>query len=107
MGNNSCIDLVNTFLLNIQKKRDLNAFIEVFEEESVLRAKKIDLKIAEGTAGKLAGMVISIKDLLCLKDHQVTGGSNVLRDFSSLYTATAIENLLKEDAIIIGRTNCD
>ena len=107
MGNTSCIDLVNAFFLNIQEKNDLNAFIEVFEESAVKQAIEVDKKIAAGSAGKLAGMVISLKDLLCFKDHKVTGGSHILNDFTSLYSATVVEKLLKEDAIIIGRTNCD
>ena len=107
MAKTSCKSLVDGFLLNIQKNKDLNAFIEVFDEYAIARAEEIDEKVRNGNAGKLAGTVVSIKDLLCLEDFKVTGGSHILKDFKSLYTATAIQKLLDEDALIIGRTNCD
>src|SRR4029079_15830654 len=47
------------------------------------------------------------KDVICYKDHPVTAASNILKDFVSIYNATAVERLLQEEAIIIGHTNCD
>lgn len=64
-------------------------------------------KISEGKAGRLAGMVIAIKDVLCYKGHKVSSSSKILSGFTSLYSATAVQRLINEDAIIIGRTNCD
>ena len=52
-------------------------------------------------------MVIGIKDNLCYKDHKVSASSKILDGFVSLFTATAVERLLNEDAIVIGRCNCD
>ena len=72
-----------------------------------MRAKNIDEKLFAGTAGRLAGMVVAIKDNICFKGHKVTAGSKILAGFESLYNATVVERLLKEDAIIIGRVNCD
>ncbi|HXP52674.1 MAG TPA: Asp-tRNA(Asn)/Glu-tRNA(Gln) amidotransferase subunit GatA, partial [Bacteroidia bacterium] len=63
--------------------------------------------IKQGKAGKLAGMVIGIKDNLCYKGHKVSASSKILEGFESLYTATVVERLIAEDAIIIGRCNCD
>ncbi len=57
--------------------------------------------------GKLFGLVISIKDVICYRGHSVTAGSKILQGFQSLYSSTAVERLLEEDAIIIGRVNCD
>jgi aspartyl-tRNA(Asn)/glutamyl-tRNA(Gln) amidotransferase subunit A len=51
--------------------------------------------------------VIVIKDVLCYKDHHVTAASTILKDFKSIYTATAVQRLIDEDAIIIGNLNCD
>lgn len=48
-----------------------------------------------------------MKDVICYKEHQVSAASNILKNFTSIYSATAVEKLLAEDAIIIGRTNCD
>ena len=71
------------------------------------KAALVDEKIKSKTAGKLAGMVIALKDNLCYKGHKVSASSKILDGFESLYNATVVERLLAEDAIIIGRTNCD
>lgn len=103
----SCRDIVDYYLNNIQKNSHLNAFLEVFADEAKARAETIDRKIRNGNAGKLAGMVIGIKDVLCYKDHAVQASSKILEGFESQFTGTAVERLLNEDAIIIGRLNCD
>ncbi|MGE5350747.1 MAG: Asp-tRNA(Asn)/Glu-tRNA(Gln) amidotransferase subunit GatA [Acidobacteriota bacterium] len=95
------------FLDRIGKQKHLNAFNFVFEEDALLQAEKVSAKIQAGTFGKLAGMVIAIKDVLALKGRPLTCSSGMLRDFTSLYTATAVRKLIEEDAIIIGKTNCD
>ncbi len=104
----TCIDLVEYYLdrINAQNPK-INAFLEVFEDEARQRAGEIDQKIQEGRAGKLAGFVIGIKDLFCYKGHTLTCSSKILDGFESLITATCIQRLLDEDAIIIGRQNCD
>ena len=106
-GSVSCVELVDFYLKNIREKAGLNAFIEVWEEESRKRAIEIDAKIAKGDAGKLAGVVIALKDNMAYKDHKVSAASKILEGFESLYTATAVSRLESEDAIFIGRTNCD
>ncbi|KAA5547537.1 Asp-tRNA(Asn)/Glu-tRNA(Gln) amidotransferase subunit GatA [Adhaeribacter rhizoryzae] len=103
----TCRDLVNYYLQNIERKKHLNAYLEVFTEEALQRADEVDQKIAAGTAGRLAGMVIGIKDVLAYKDHSLQSSSKILEGFKSLYTATAVQRLLDEDVIIIGRQNCD
>ncbi len=108
-ANLSCAELVEHYLSNIEKSQSLNVYIEVFEAEAREKASALDAKLKEGVEkpGRLFGMVISIKDVLCYEGHEVTGGSKILTGFKSLYSATAIERLLAEDAIIIGRVNCD
>lgn len=106
-GSTSCRSLVNYFLDRIDKHKDLNVYVEVFAEEAMVRAENIDEKISAGTAGRLAGMVVAIKDNICFKGHKVTAASKTLGGFESLYSATVVERLLNEDAIIIGRVNCD
>jgi len=101
------VDVVNDYLNVIHSKAHLNAFLEVFEETALQQAKLVDEKIAEGKAGKLAGMVIAIKDNICYAGHKVSASSKILEGFESLYTGTALERLIAEDAVIIGRTNCD
>ncbi len=100
-------ELVQYYLDRIQQNQHLNAFVEVYAEEVVSRAKEVESKIKSGTAGRLAGMVVGLKDNLCYKDHVVTASSKILEGFTSLYTSTAVQRLLDEDAIIIGRLSCD
>jgi aspartyl-tRNA(Asn)/glutamyl-tRNA(Gln) amidotransferase subunit A len=100
-------NVVSQYLLNIEARMNLNAFIEVWGEEALAQAELIQQKIDNGTAGKLAGMVIAIKDNICYKNHKVSASSKILEGFESLYSATVVERILAEDAIIIGRLNCD
>lgn len=99
--------LVNQYLQRIEETADLNIFLEVFQSEILDNADALQEKIKAGKAGKLAGMVIAIKDNICYKGHKISASSKILKDFESLYSATAIDRLLAEDALIIGRVNCD
>jgi aspartyl-tRNA(Asn)/glutamyl-tRNA(Gln) amidotransferase subunit A len=106
-GTLSCLDLVKYFLSNIQEKAHLNAFLSVYDTEALARAAEIDQKLKTGKAGKLAGLVVGIKDVLAYTNHPLQASSKILNGFTSQYNATAIQRLLDEDAIIIGRQNCD
>lgn len=106
-NNTTCVEVVKNYIAKIEEKKHLNAFLEVFEESALAQAKRVDEKLANKTAGKLAGFVIGIKDNICYEGHKVTSASKILEGFESLYSATAVERLLAEDAIIIGRLNCD
>ena len=106
-GKISCHQLVEEAILTIESKKHLNAFLEVFSESAKAQAKAVDAKIASKTQGKLAGVIIGLKDNICYKDHKVSCSSKILEGFESLYSATVVERLLAEDAIIIGRLNCD
>jgi aspartyl-tRNA(Asn)/glutamyl-tRNA(Gln) amidotransferase subunit A len=103
----SCTDIIENYLQRISDNNSINAFIEVYTDDIFEKAKIVDEKIKNGTAGKLAGMVVGIKDNLCYKNHKVSAASKILDGFESLYTATSVQRLLDEDAIIIGRLNCD
>lgn len=100
-------DLVLHYTRNIKEKANLNAFLEVFEDEALQHADQIQQKMKAGTAGKLAGMVIGIKDNICFKGHRVSAASKILEGYEAVYSATVVEKLVAEDAIIIGRLNCD
>lgn len=101
------VEIVQTYLEDIEKRAHLNAFVEVFTSEAITHAQQVQQKLAQGNAGKLAGVVLGIKDNLCYQGHKVTASSKILSNFESLFTATSINRLLAEDAIIIGRLNCD
>ncbi|MDC3390273.1 Asp-tRNA(Asn)/Glu-tRNA(Gln) amidotransferase subunit GatA [Flavobacteriales bacterium] len=106
-GDVTCVSIVQNYLDRIQEHADLNAFVEVYSDEVMANAKIVDEKISSGKHGKLAGMVIGIKDNLCYQNHKVSAASKILNDFESLYTATSVQRLIDEDALIIGRLNCD
>ena len=106
-GSISCHSLTSAYLKRIAENKHLNAFLEVFEKEALSRAQMIDEKLQNGTAGRLAGMIIGVKDNICYKKHIVTASSKILDGFESMFSATTVERILAEDAIIIGRTNCD
>jgi len=106
-GTTTCRQLVEYYLDNIQRESHLNAFLEVWPDEALAQADAVDAKLAAGTAGKLAGMVIGLKDVLAYKDHSLQSSSHILDGFKSLFTGTAVQRLLDEDAIFIGRQNCD
>ena len=104
----SCIDAVDHYLNQIKTNLHLNAFVEVFTEEARQQALRLDEKRKKGEhLKKLHGVIIAIKDVICYKDHRVTAASKMLEGFTSLYSATAVQRLLDEDAIIIGTCNCD
>jgi len=100
-------DLLAYYLKQIEDHKHLNAFNEVFFLSAAVQAKSVQQKIENGTAGKLAGMVIGIKDNICYQDHVVTASSKMLEGFVSPYSSTVVKRLLQEDAVIIGRLNCD
>jgi len=107
-GKRSVAQIVDYYLSKIEKSQELNIYIEVFAEEAKEQAKALDQKIASGeTVGELFGSIISIKDVICYKDHKVTAASKILEGFTSQFTSTALQRLIDEDAIVIGRTNCD
>lgn len=101
------VGILEGYLSQIEANKHLNAFLEVFEESARAKAIEVDQKIINGTAGRLAGMVIGIKDNFCYEGHKVSAASKILEGFESLFTGTALQRLLDEDAIIVGRLNCD
>lgn len=103
----TCVQLLEESIQRINQHKHLNAFLEVFSESAKVQAQLVDEKIKTKTAGKLAGVIIGIKDNICYKGHKVSCSSKILEGFESLFSATVIERLLAEDAIIIGRLNCD
>ena len=107
-GSATCVKAVKFYLQNIKAAKHLNAFIEVFENEALQKAKQLDENRNSGKApGKLHGVIIAIKDVICYKDHQLSAASTILKNFTAVYSATVVDRLLAEEAIIIGRTNCD
>lgn len=108
-GEKSAEEITRGFLDVIaQKNPEINAFVEVFEEGALARAKELDQKRARGEKlGALAGVPVAIKDNILFKDHKATCCSKMLENYVASYTSTVVEKLLAADAVIIGRTNMD
>lgn len=106
-GRTSCEAVTAGCLADIDRGKATNAFLAVFADEARAQAREIDRKLSAGTAGPLAGMVVSVKDVLCVKDAVVTCGSKILESFVAPYDATVVRRLREADAVIIGKTNMD
>jgi len=99
--------LTELALQQAHRSRELNFLLEVFDESARAQAAAVDARVKAGTAGPLAGCIVSIKDNLCYKDHRVSASSRILEGYTIIYSATVVERLVAADAVIIGRTNCD
>ena len=107
-GTVSCTQAVDFYLEQIEKNAQLNSFLEVFGAEAKKRAIELDTLQASGNPlGKLHGVVVGIKDVLCYNGHKVSAASKILENYTAVYSATAVQKLIDEGAIIIGRQNCD
>jgi len=104
----TCTQVVKYYLSQIIAHENLNAFLEVFSEEALNQAAILDAERNLGKPmGKLHGVVIGIKDVLCYQGHKVSAASKILENYTAVYTASAVQSLIDEGAIIIGRQNCD
>src|SRR5262249_5474540 len=101
--------LTGAFLQAIREREPkVRAFLRVDESAALEHARLIDAKRKRGEAlGRLAGLPIAIKDVMCTKGVPTTCGSKMLQSFVPPYDAHVITKLRQADAIIIGKTNCD
>lgn len=107
-GQTTCVEAVQHYLATASAKQHLNAWLELFADEALQRAADLDaLQKQNEPLGKLHGVIIGIKDVLAYTGHRLTASSKILDNFTSIFSATAIERILAEGAIIIGRQNCD
>jgi aspartyl-tRNA(Asn)/glutamyl-tRNA(Gln) amidotransferase subunit A len=103
----TCRQITEYYLHKINEGKHLNAFISIFGERALARADEIDRKLTQSQAGTLAGLIITVKDNINIKDEKTTCGSKILSNFVSPYDATVIQRLEEANAIIIGKTNMD
>lgn len=104
----SCEALVSSFLDRIDDRNDdLNAFTTVDRDGALNHARYLDSQRERGNPRPLSGLVLAVKDNICIRGYPVSCGSRMLKDFSSLYDATVIDRLRDAGAIFIGKTNCD
>ncbi len=107
-GQTTCVEAVSFYLQQAKDNAYLNAYVELYEAEALARARELDtLQQAGAPTGKLHGVIVGIKDVLCYAGHAVSAASKMLGGFTAIYNATAVQRLLDEGAVIIGRQNCD
>ena len=107
-GNLTLPELAHHYLSNIDEtNEEINAVVSYDRNEIISQAESIQKKIKNDSAGRLAGMAIGIKDIICEKGKNTTCASKMLEDFESTYDATVIQRLKAEDALLLGRLNMD
>ncbi|MBL0883731.1 MAG: Asp-tRNA(Asn)/Glu-tRNA(Gln) amidotransferase subunit GatA [Chitinophagaceae bacterium] len=107
-GQTTCVEAVRFYIDKIQADQHLNAWLEVYAEEALAAAIRLDEERQSNQPFlPLYGVVVGLKDVICYKDHRVSASSRMLDGFVSVYNATATQKLLDAGAIIIGRQNCD
>jgi len=106
--NISSVELTKYYLDRInQIDPKIESYITVCEESALASAAKADSRIAKGEAATLTGIPISIKDNMCTEGIRTTCGSKILGDFVPPYNATAVNKLLAEDVVILGKVSMD
>ena len=107
-GQTTCVEAVRYYLQKINSQTHLNAWLEVYNEKALQKAASLDEQRNGGMpVGKLHGVVVGLKDVICYKGHKASASSKILENFTAIYNATATQRLLDAGAIIIGRQNCD
>ena len=86
----------------------IHGYVSYDEESALKRAEEVQKGIDEGKyTGPLAGVPMAIKDNICTKGYATTCSSKILENFVPTYSAQAVENLIKEGVVFIGKTNMD
>ena len=107
-GDFSSRELTEHFLERIKRHDgELNSFITVTEEQALRQADAADQAIATGDHRLLTGLPIAHKDIFCTEGVRTSCGSRMLDNFIAPYTATAVEKMATEGAVMLGKTNMD
>lgn len=94
--------------LEVLKQNTYNSVNSLIDTLALELAAKVDAKIANGeTIGLLEGIPFGIKDVYMLQGTYATASSDLLKNYKSPYTATAIQKLLDAGAIPLVKENCD
>ncbi len=103
----SAVELVTAHVKAVETARPLNAFITETPEIALRQARESDARYAAGTAGKLDGIPLAIKDLYCTKDVLTTASSHILDGFKPKYESTVTANLWRDGAVMLGKVGLD
>src|SRR5690606_13459478 len=105
----TAVELTTAFLNQIQSHdARVQAFLRTMADSALAKAKDVDARRAAGKPiGKLGGLPVAVKDVLCTQGEVTTCASKMLQNFVPPYNATVVEKLLAADAVLIGKTNMD
>ena len=107
-GQTTVVEAVRFFVETALSGASLNAWLNIYEDEALATAKKLDEHIATGEPLRpLHGVVVGLKDVIAYKHHPLSAASKMLENFHSIFDATVVEKLQQAGAVILGRQNCD
>jgi aspartyl-tRNA(Asn)/glutamyl-tRNA(Gln) amidotransferase subunit A len=107
-GEFSPTDLTNAYLENIKKlNKDLNIYLEVFEEDALKQAEIAEKMFKEGKAVLMTGIPVALKDNILYEGHIASAASKILQNYRATYDSTVVKKLKEAGAVILGRTNMD
>ncbi|PHR29888.1 MAG: Asp-tRNA(Asn)/Glu-tRNA(Gln) amidotransferase GatCAB subunit A [Desulfotalea sp.] len=107
-GELTSVELTRSYLDRIKVvEESVSAYITVDSEGALQQAEKADRDRGDGKVGKLCGIPISLKDLLCVKGMKMTCGSKMLENFVPPYDATVVKNIRDAGGVILGKVTMD
>jgi aspartyl-tRNA(Asn)/glutamyl-tRNA(Gln) amidotransferase subunit A len=108
-GDTSSEELIHSLFERIERiEGRIKSYITLLKEAALKQARIADKQLKSSRAvGKLTGIPIAIKDNICVQNIRTSCASKMLDNYVPPYNATVVERLLKEGAIIIGKTNMD
>ncbi len=104
---NKEIDIIEHTHKIISKIKKINKEYHYFNEISEDLALELAKKVKQNPKGKLAGVPVSVKDCICVKNVESRAGSKVLSGYHPVFNATAVQKVIDEGGIIIGKTSQD
>jgi len=108
-GETTSVELTAEFIDEIERRDgQIRAFLRFDRDAALTRAGEIDVKRKRGERlGRLGGLPVAVKDVLCTQDEPTTCGSRILERFRPPFDATVIARLKAADAVLLGKTNMD
>lgn len=105
----SATDLCKSVFARIREVEDsIKAYVTLTEDFALKKAAEVDEKISEGgELAPLAGIPVAVKDVMCTSGIRTTCSSRILENYVPVYTSTAVERMLRQDAVMTGKTNMD
>lgn len=108
-GQTTSLEVTRAVLDRIDRlDQSIGAFLRVDHEGALSQAEQIDERRRRGeSVGRLGGLPVAVKDILCVRDQPTTCASRMLENFRPPYDATVVRRLRDADAVLIGKTNLD